>query len=608
MDMTIGQAAPSSDAPIISPPCDQAHQTFKRSIPKVVLTLLICCLFVVGGAFMFQYPRPGRTDALMGIFAMIFFGSGILRSLAQLFDRRPIAVVTTGALSCPDKFEGQIAWRHIQKCELVVGKRSRHLTLTVDASALNALTWRSPSRWIRRATTAASQLIIPLGMVSNGADRLEALCLKYAENAKSERLQNPELAALDQQNDLAEAKKIDNAERISASLSFPFVTIGLIALLVALFAAEILLPATPETSHLTPSLQTLAKFGGLYSDGVKRGEWYRLFSAALLHGNFLHVLMNCIALLIVGLRFERFIGSAWFAAIFAVSAIFGSLMSIGVNPPTLISIGASGGIVGLFAATAIGSFHFRNGSIRIRLLITAFQTLIPSLLPLATAKSGMRIDYADHFGGAVGGAIMGFLLLRAWQEDQAKPVLAKPALIIATTFFLIGLYPISRLNFVALPENIRHATAPVEKGAASESDISRTASGLAGDVASVCHMSDDQALEAARAVLPRSGSQSALHDAWKSANDGLFKQSQQKCNELYALIKQSPPAQPATTATSPEPEPTFSKMLYGDVIEQSPEFYCAVSAKYYKIDNRFCSGPPVSGQPCRCLGTAPQAP
>jgi rhomboid protease GluP len=54
---------------------------------------------------------------------------------------------------------------------------------------------------------------------------------------------------------------------------------------------------------------------------------------------------------------------------------------------------------------------------RTMLLVTAFQTLLPSLIPLATAPDGAHIDYAAHFGGAIGGALIGAILLLRWPAE-----------------------------------------------------------------------------------------------------------------------------------------------------------------------------------------------
>ncbi|NKF32344.1 rhomboid family intramembrane serine protease, partial [Pseudomonas sp. BGM005] len=111
-----------------------------------------------------------------------------------------------------------------------------------------------------------------------------------------------------------------------------------------------------------------------------------------------HLGFNCVSLWIAGRLFERLIGWRWFAGIFFASALGGSLASVWINDPHIVGVGASGGIVGLFAAVVAASFRFRSTPIADSLRIGAAQILIPSLLPiLSAAKEGESIDYAAHF-------------------------------------------------------------------------------------------------------------------------------------------------------------------------------------------------------------------
>jgi membrane associated rhomboid family serine protease len=113
--------------------------------------------------------------------------------------------------------------------------------------------------------------------------------------------------------------------------------------------------------------------------------------------------MNAFALWIAGRTLERLVGHAWFAAIYAVCALAGSIGSLELNPPGIIGVGASGAIMGLFAAMLIISMRFPKGPFRSALRSNAIYVLIPSLLPLANAlHSQTKVDYAAHAGGAAG--------------------------------------------------------------------------------------------------------------------------------------------------------------------------------------------------------------
>jgi rhomboid protease GluP len=226
----------------------------------------------------------------------------------------------------------------------------------------------------------------------------------------------------------------------------PILTILILLLLCAVFAAEMIYGIGPPTDTLQPSIETLVGFGGLSRELVLSGEWYRIFSAPFLHGSAIHLGMNAFALLVAGRTLERLVGHAWFAAIYAVGALAGSIGSLELNPPGIIGVGASGAIMGLFAAMLIISVRFPAGPFRSALRSNAIYVLIPSLLPLANAlHTQTKVDYAAHAGGAVGGVVMGLLLLMIWPRTQPTP-LAKPvAAFIALASVVALVYPLNSI-------------------------------------------------------------------------------------------------------------------------------------------------------------------
>jgi rhomboid protease GluP len=164
---------------------------------------------------------------------------------------------------------------------------------------------------------------------------------------------------------------------------FPVLTATILAVLFAVFAAEILYGIGPWTKTLQPTLTTLVAFGGLSHDLVlQSGQWYRLFSAPFLHVDAGHLVMNAIALFIAGRNLEGLVGRAWFGATYVIGALGGSLLSLAWNPASLVAVGASGAIMGLFVAMLVVSLHFPPGAIRTNLQMSAAYVLVSSLLPL----------------------------------------------------------------------------------------------------------------------------------------------------------------------------------------------------------------------------------
>lgn len=230
--------------------------------------------------------------------------------------------------------------------------------------------------------------------------------------------------------------------------AFPVVTAALLLALLMMFAAEIIFGIGPWTRLLQPSIMTLIAFGGLTHNLVlASGEWYRLLSAPFLHVDASHLAVNAIALALAGRTLERLVGPAWFGVIYAAGAITGSLASLAFNPPAIVAVGASGAIMGLFAAMLVVSAHFPSGATRTGLQINALYVLIPSLVPLAGALKGQHVDYAAHFGGAVGGTAIGLLLLFIWSKHDALPRFRQVAAAVAVAGMLSLAYPILSVLF-----------------------------------------------------------------------------------------------------------------------------------------------------------------
>jgi rhomboid protease GluP len=236
----------------------------------------------------------------------------------------------------------------------------------------------------------------------------------------------------------------NNAAVAIAPPAFPALTVVILLVLFAVFAAEIVYGIGPATDLLQPTIATLVAFGGLSKDFVYgSGEWYRLLSAPFLHANAGHLAMNSFALFVAGRTMERLIGRAWFGALYAVSAFTGSLLSLDINPPSLVGVGASGAIMGLFAAMLVVSMHFPAGPVRSALRSNAFFVLIPSLLPLANAlQSQSKVDYAAHLGGAIGGVAVGLLMLAIWPRSEPNPRLRPVAALIALAGVVALAYPV----------------------------------------------------------------------------------------------------------------------------------------------------------------------
>jgi rhomboid protease GluP len=156
------------------------------------------------------------------------------------------------------------------------------------------------------------------------------------------------------------------------------------------------------------------------------GQYWRLLTSMFLHGGFLHVILNGVALYQLGSLFELLLGSKRLLGTFFVTGLAGSLASIlwnqfGPNAhPERPSVGASGAIFGLLGAL-IAFLLRRRGR-----LTPAAKSLLSQLLFWAGVNiflgvSSRLIDNAAHLGGLAAGLLCGLVL-----PDPALPALPYP--------------------------------------------------------------------------------------------------------------------------------------------------------------------------------------
>ena len=180
-------------------------------------------------------------------------------------------------------------------------------------------------------------------------------------------------------------------------------TYTLIALCVAAFVGEILTDGTLTGGRGTLTLDFgLITGGPAVEAGVAGGEPYRLVTSAFLHAGILHLGLNMLGLYILGTLLEPAIGTARFVGIYAVSVLAGSLGALLLDPNTL-TVGASGGIFGLMAATFLIARHRGLDEL-------ASQVGFFVLINIVFTFSVSNISIGGHLGGLAGGALAAWLL------------------------------------------------------------------------------------------------------------------------------------------------------------------------------------------------------
>jgi rhomboid protease GluP len=147
--------------------------------------------------------------------------------------------------------------------------------------------------------------------------------------------------------------------------------------------------------------------GYLYGPAVMvGGEWWRIVTAAFLHGSILHVGLNMLALYQVGNMVEELFGKFRFLLLYAL-AIAGSGFAVLYFAYGQYTLGASGAIFGLFGAlVAVGLRMDARG----RALVGQVVPVI--VINLVFTFSIPQISAAAHVGGLITGFLAGLVLFR----------------------------------------------------------------------------------------------------------------------------------------------------------------------------------------------------
>jgi hypothetical protein len=114
-------------------------------------------------------------------------------------------------------------------------------------------------------------------------------------------------------------------------------------------------------------------------------------------------------------------------------------MSLALNDPNSVSVGASGAIMGVLAGTFVVTFRDPEGYERLRARSALLRLLIPALVPRA---AGQHIDVAGHMGGAIGGAVLATLIMFIWEKEASRPKFGRVAMaipLLALLVLLVGL-------------------------------------------------------------------------------------------------------------------------------------------------------------------------
>jgi membrane associated rhomboid family serine protease len=199
---------------------------------------------------------------------------------------------------------------------------------------------------------------------------------------------------------LADAELQRRADAIPKN-RIPVVTVGLAITCLVAYVLEV------DAYGLIPDAAELRAAGGATRDALADGDWWTLLTANVLHASPWHLLLNLIALLVIGVLLEREVGWARFAVLCVAAGLasmrLGVLLQIGAGV-----VGVSGVVYGIAAWAVVRDLH------RTRALEVAAWSILPIGLVYTFLVPGISI------GAHVGGFLVGLALGRLFERGLTR--------------------------------------------------------------------------------------------------------------------------------------------------------------------------------------------
>jgi len=227
----------------------------------------------------------------------------------------------------------------------------------------------------------------------------------------------------------------------------PRLTRVLAGVIGAVFVVQ-LLPGIVLGVGMEGAINVSAEAAAFDKEAVRAGAWWLLLTGTMLHGHILHFVMNILGFLALGRILEAYSHRAFVPLVFLLSAIGGNLASQLLMPEG-VSVGASGGIMGMFGF--LGVIALRRRHLMPPGFGRAIAVDVGVIVMMGIVGYGF-IDNAAHGGGMLTGALLGLVAIPKsgaepywdpprWVQAAGHAALAGVILVAALAIYLIaGLY------------------------------------------------------------------------------------------------------------------------------------------------------------------------
>lgn len=154
------------------------------------------------------------------------------------------------------------------------------------------------------------------------------------------------------------------------------------------------------TSHIN-----LNHLFGRSNNDIINGEIWRLVLPIFLHDNtlptgILHIAFNSYFLYVIGVQVEHIFGRKKFLLIYFIAGIFGNILGFAFSAMNVLSVGASGALMGLLGAMLYYALIMKKKGLGTSFLNNILFVIAINLF-FGFTRSG--IDNMAHIGGIIGG-------------------------------------------------------------------------------------------------------------------------------------------------------------------------------------------------------------
>ena len=192
----------------------------------------------------------------------------------------------------------------------------------------------------------------------------------------------------------------------------------------------------------------LVAYGAKDNTLILQGQYWRFITPIFLHVNALHVGLNMLNLVILGVFLERLFGHLRFLLIYLITGIIAVIASFYFAPQE-ISVGASGAIFGLVGAYSIFVLVHRQAFPRGG-IPALFWLLIIIALNLSIGFFVSNVDNYAHLGGLLSGCLLGWIFTPLYRLSAGNVLFDTHALIRSWPLALVTIAGMLALAILAL--------------------------------------------------------------------------------------------------------------------------------------------------------------